>query len=426
MRRHGICSSIKKSETIQCVDGGLFIVLNDRQIICFAPSDWWGMNPSCTTHIMRRLAVNNKTMYVNPFSSDISAGIKKGIWTRLWRKIKSVLKVVRQPCKNLYVFSPAFFPMQGRPWIDWLNNQMLYIQFRILCKILGFKRPILWIENLRSADLIPWFDFRFLVYHVSDLFTQNKYTSNWKALEQREEKVLSCADLVVCVSDPLYKLQSSKHKDVHYVPHGVDYEKFRHAVESGDVLPELHNISHPIAGYFGTMTGNNDIDLLRYCAEHLPSVSFVFAGQITGGDYGELLKFPNVHYLGRLPYDKIPLLCAGFDVCMLQWRMSDWIRNCNPLKLQEYMASGRPIVSIPIREIENKYSHLISVAQTKEEYCSAIQWEIENDTSARSAARIEIARQHGWDYHVEEISQLIENGMRAKSEHCMSGCRDNP
>ncbi len=391
-------------------------MLQGYTIICFAPNDWWGMNPSCTTHIMRRLAKDNKVLFINPFSSDLGGGIRKGFAGRLKRKLKSLLKYFRQAEKNLYVFSPIFIPFQGNRVIDAMNNVWLKMQIRLIQKKLGGSKTLLWIENIRASDMIDWFSPEAIIYHVSDLFTQCKYTANKQMLENREKLVSERSDLAICVSKSLYQLKSSQHPNVHYMPHGVDFQKYREAADQSQTLEELRDIARPIVGYFGTMTANNDIELLLYCAKQLPEMSFVFAGQITGGDYSELLALPNVYHLGRMDYDKIPVLCAGFDVCMLQWKVTDWIRNCNPLKLQEYMASGRPIVSVPIREVEEKYSSLVSVADCKEDFCKAIVWELEHDTSERADARIEIARQHGWDQHVEQISELVSDVLRQKSE----------
>jgi glycosyltransferase involved in cell wall biosynthesis len=140
----------------------------------------------------------------------------------------------------------------------------------------------------------------------------------------------------------------------------------------------------------------------------------VFAGQITGGDYSELLQMPNVYHLGRLPYEKIPSLCAGFDVCMLQWKITEWIKHCNPLKLFEYMASGRPIVSVYIDEVVEKYSDVLSIANNKKKFCDAITWELHNDTTERRNTRIEIAEQHSWDSHIDKLSQIMMDTITAK------------
>jgi len=402
-------------------------MLENQDIICFGPTDWWSMNPSCTTHIMRRLAGRNKILYVNPFSSDLAGGpkMKKGLGVRIARKIKSLAKYIRRPADNLYVFSPVFLPVQGRWGIDAFNNALLKLQIKAVCRLTGLSNPILWVENIRAADVINDFGGCGLkLYYVSDLFSDDSYTTGRYSQHKREKSVSDTSDLIICVSRKLYELKSSEKDCAFYVPHGVDFDLFRQAAEKRERLEELAGIPRPVAGYFGTLTAYNDIELLLWCARNLPDVSFVLAGQITGGDYSELQRLDNVHFLGRWPYEKIPQLCASFDVCMLAWKMSRWIESCNPLKMFEYMASGKPIVSVAIKEAM-LYADVISIAHDKEEFCRAIRWELRNDTAERRRRRIEIAGNHNWDNQIEKISGLIIQAMAAKQEgekenlHCV-------
>jgi glycosyltransferase involved in cell wall biosynthesis len=389
-------------------------MIENFDIICFSPSDWWGMNPSSAMHIMKRLAEKNRILYINPFSSDL-LGEKKGMLKRIPRKVKSISKWMRNPQRNLFVFSPIFLPFHGIPFIDNLNNVLLRKQILSVCKLIGIKRPILWVENLRAADMLDWFDSRLIIYHVSDLFTESRYIVNKQKLQERENRVIDKSNLLICVSKSIHNVKSAKHANVHYLPHGVDYKLFREATEKRESAEEVIHIKRPIAGYFGTMTANNDIELIEWCARRLPEVSFVLAGQITSGDYSELSSISNVHLIGKIPYEKIPSLCASFNVCMLQWKMSKWIEYCNPLKMFEYMASGKPIVSVPIKEAM-KYSDIISIAYSKEQFAGAIRWELLNDTPERVRRRIAIAREHSWDNHIIEISQLIINTMATQGQ----------
>ncbi len=393
-------------------------MLERQDIICFGPSDWWAMNPSCTTHIMSHLVPANRVLYVNPFSSDLlgstGAGRRKGIPARVARKLRSLTQGLKSPAENLYVLSPLFLPIQGRPMTDGFNNMLLRVQLRGVCRHLRFESPILWLENARAADAISWFEPKRIVYHVSDLFANDRYMSNRQKQQAREARISQASDLLICVSRELYDLKRAQRDNVHYLPHGVDFDLFRRAAELKTPPPEIASIPKPIAGYFGTMSSSNDIEMMTYCARNLPQVSFVFVGQITGGDYSELGGLRNVHLLGRLPYEKIPHLCVHFDVCMLQWKMTEWIRNCNPLKMLEYMASGNPIVSVEINEAK-QYDDVLSIAGNKEEFCKAIEWELRNDTEARRNRRIEIASEHSWANHVERISELIEQTVPVKA-----------
>jgi len=392
-------------------------MLEGHSIICFAPSDWWAMNPSCTTHIMQHLSETNKILYINPFSSDVfgakKSGKKRGLRTRITRKFKSLIKLLKRVDKNLYVFSPFFIPVQGRPFVDSLNNFLLKLQIKTIGSVLKIKRPILWMENARAADTMEWFVPELVVYHVSDLFSSDGYTSNAQKQKAREALISQRSDLVICVSRELRDMKAKEKSNVHYIPHGVDYQLFRQAVNDQVLPEELREVPKPIIGYYGTMTANNDIAMMEYCASQLPHMSFVFGGQITTGDYSRLAAMDNVFLLGRIPYEKIPALCAGFDVCMLQWRMSEWIRKCNPLKMLEYMAAGKPIVSVEIEEA-CRHSDVISIAGSKEEFCQAIEWELHNDTEDRRKKRIAIAADHDWQRQVQRISEAIESAIAEK------------
>ena len=391
-------------------------MLKDQSIICFAPSDWWGMNPSCTTHIMKRLSVSNKILYINPFSSDLLGVTKtkrKGFAQRLWRKLKSMTKWLRRPESNLYVFSPLFLPIQGRKSIDMLNNRMLLWQIKLACRLAGISKPILWLENVRAADLLDFFQESVKIYHVSDLFCHDGYVGNKNIQQQRERQVATASDVIICVSKELYSMKEKDYKNVRYLPHGVDFELFQRAANERIVPDEIQNIPHPIAGYFGTLTGSNDISLWEHCAEQLTDVSFVLAGRITGGDYSRLQAMKNVYLLGHVPYEKIPALCASFDVCMLNWKISPWIRSCNPLKMFEYMASGKPIVSVAIQEAE-QYNDIISIAENQEEFCRLLGWELTHDTRQRIQKRMDVARQYDWQNNLSVLSAIIESEIKDK------------
>lgn len=360
--------------------------------------------------------MRNRIIHINPISSDL-LGIRarKGLYTRIVRKLRSFLKFFRQVNPNLYVLSPVFLPFQGNPVLDRINNIILKTQLTTVMFLLRMKKPLLWIDNVRAADFIKNFSWQLIVYHASDCFEECPYTNNKAKLKEREAYVSNNSDVIICVSKKLYEAKQNVKAKVHYLPHGVDFEFFRKAVEDHQTFDRIFQRSRFIAGYFGTLTAQNDIELLEYCAVNLPNVYFVFAGQITAGDYGKLSKMPNVIFLGRVPYKKIASLCATFDVCLLPWKMNKWIANCNPLKLFEYMASGKPIVSVPICEIVDKYSGIVSLAETKEEYCNAIVWELNNDTDERRCLRIETARKHSWDNHIQRLSHIISNAISAKN-----------
>ncbi|MHC4359218.1 MAG: glycosyltransferase [Planctomycetota bacterium] len=357
---------------------------------------------------MHSFACTNKIVYINPVSSDFMGIRGPGFYRRVLRKVKSILKFFRKADHNFYVLSSLFVPLHGLWFIDIFNNALLIIQLRLIMFFLKVKKPILWVENVRCADIMSRFRWEAIIYHISDRFDECPYTHNKEKLRQRERYVSRNSDLLICTSQQLYNLKRKEYDNVYYLPHGADFVLFRRAAENGRPLRELRHIEHPIAGYFGMLTAQNDIDLLTYCALALPEVNFVFVGHVTAGDYRQLKKQPNVTFFDKMPYEKMPQLCATFDVCLLPWKMTRWIVDCSPLKLFEYMAAGKPIVSVPIPEVADNYADLVSIAYTKEQFSRAIKWELENDSPERRRKRIAIAGANSWENHNKYLSGIIE------------------
>jgi hypothetical protein len=89
---------------------------------------------------------------------------------------------------------------------------------------------------------------------------------------------------------------------------------------------------------------------------------------------------------------------------IMPWNQNHWIDGCNPVKLKEYLATGRPIVSTPFRELD-RYMGLVRVAGDGESFSRAIE-DVLND-SGEAEARRDRARQQSW----ETQAALVMDGL---------------
>src|SRR5207237_10406354 len=76
---------------------------------------------------------------------------------------------------------------------------------------------------------------------------------------------------------------------------------------------------------------------------------------------------PHVHFLGPRPYDQLPRYGAGFDAAIIPYRLTRQVINANPIKLREYLAMGKPVVTVSTPEID-KYADVVRIAHTREEF----------------------------------------------------------
>ncbi len=179
---------------------------------------------------------------------------------------------------------------------------------------------------------------------------------------------------IVCISKSLmnqwekYGIDSTKM----FVAHdAVNINKFNNIISKSEARKQLRiNKSLSLVVYTGSLKSGKGVDVLIKCANRLPEISFL----IVGGEeeqikkFNILVKFKNVVFTGRVQPTKIPIYQAAADILTLPNTKGSVIDDVtSPLKLFEYMASGRPIVATDMPSIleilKNNYNALISPAE---------------------------------------------------------------
>ena len=81
---------------------------------------------------------------------------------------------------------------------------------------------------------------------------------------------------------------------------------------------------------------------------------------------------PNVHFLGGRPAERLGEYIQHFDVCTMPYVVDDYTKYIYPGKMHEYLASGNPVVSAPVRSVQ-EFKGVIEVAGDAEEWSKAIE-----------------------------------------------------
>jgi glycosyltransferase involved in cell wall biosynthesis len=132
----------------------------------------------------------------------------------------------------------------------------------------------------------------------------------------------------------------------------------------------MKHLPRPRVGFVGGIDIHTfDPDLFVRVATMMPETCFVLVGACSLPE--GWCDLPNVRFVGRVPYDEVAGYMGACDVLLMPWNGSDWIRACNPVKLKEYLAVGRPIVSTPFDELE-QYQGLVRVAKGPEAFAEAV------------------------------------------------------
>ncbi len=191
-----------------------------------------------------------------------------------------------------------------------------------------------------------------------------------------------------------------------YSPHGVDVALFERACDPLlEIAEGARNLKHPVVGFFGAIEAWVDLELLAFLGRARPDWTFLMIGRMEV-PIGDLARLPNFIFTGPKPYETLPTWAKAFDAAIIPFRQNELVRNVNPLKLREYLATGKPVVSVPMPEL-NRFAHCIELASTPEEFLQALERALSSDDEPKRLARRREVAGMSWDARVEEVLRIV-------------------
>jgi glycosyltransferase involved in cell wall biosynthesis len=163
-----------------------------------------------------------------------------------------------------------------------------------------------------------------------------------------EYELISRSDVVFTSNHSIYESKKTNHHNIHPFPNSIDLNHFSHARMTVSEPLDQARIPHPRIGFYGGMEKNFNFDLLAQMADLRPEFQFVMLGPIDL-DPSKLPLRSNIYYLGKKNYEEIPLYMAGWDAGIIPFTVK------NP-KTAEYLAAGKPVVSIALNEVIHPYA----------------------------------------------------------------------
>lgn len=393
--------------------------------LVFAPNPWRDLWRN-RQQIFSRLAARHRVLYVEPARASLAD------WRRgrvSWQEVRG--PAVAQERPNLWLYRiPALLPTRATGGLfDRAADLVLAAQLRRNLRRLDFlpsdinrypltvpHYPLLWLY--RPAHW-RWaahsFPHSLLVYHITDDYAAFGHLSDAQraALLAEERALLAEADLTIVTAPRLLEIKAPFARRIELIPNGVDAAAFRRAAAaSRPAISHLPPATPPRLGYSGHVSARLDLALLRAIALARPDWQLTFAGSEwdagCADDLAALKALPNVQFLGLLPVEKVPSFIAGCDVCLIPYRVNDETRAISSLKLYEYLAAGRPVVSARVPAAEEHVNVVRLADATVASWLRQIDAALaEWDDPAPAAARQAVAQQNTWDERVARIETVL-------------------
>ncbi|HWN98037.1 MAG TPA: glycosyltransferase, partial [Blastocatellia bacterium] len=253
--------------------------------------------------------------------------------------------------------------------------------------------PFWWPLVNRARDEFAWP----IIYDCMDHHAG--FSTNQPEMVIEEASLLSSADLVV-VSSSVLEIDARKHNpNVLLLRNACDYEHFTNATARAPA-------SRPVIGYYGAIADWFDSGLVADLAEKRTDWDFVLVGSTFTADVSRLSKLPNVFLPGEKPYSEIPDWLESFDVAIIPFKRIPLTEATNPVKAYEILASGKPLVSVPIPEMV-PLQPLVRLASTAEQFEKEISAALAEHDPTAIEARREFAAENTWEKRFETLAPAV-------------------
>ena len=216
---------------------------------------------------------------------------------------------------------------------------------------------------------------------------------------------------VVVTADVLRQDVESHRGDERMVfsSNGVDYDFFRNFDENYEYEPEFQHIidiGKPVICYYGALAKWFDYDLLKKIAATDKYSIVLFGIKYDESFDRNLNDEKNIYFMGPRDYKILKNYARKADILTIPFKINDITRATSPVKIFEYMALKKPIVTTDMNECR-KYSSVL-IGKTHEDFLAKLDraMELRNDSGYMSLLDKE-ARKNDWSMKAKAIVDML-------------------
>nr|WP_319540135.1 glycosyltransferase family 4 protein [uncultured Methanospirillum sp.] len=335
------------------------------KILIIQDTDWIRRNPYQHTHLAERLVQKGHEIRVIDYEILWKDEGKKELLSK--REVHHVSRIF--PDVNIMVIRP---PILKISILDYFSMVFTY-RSEINRQIKEFKPDLIWGNDIlttflayraakknRISTLFYSIDIDYRLIPQKILQPIGKLIESWN---------IRNADLVLSINEGLreYTIRmGANFNRTDVIRAGIDLERYDSSKFSGDEIRKQYGIAKDdiiifFMGWLYHFSGLKEVaEGLPGIKDQFPQLKLFIVGD--GDAYEDLKKTrTNLHLeenmilVGKQPFSKIPSFIAAADICLLPAYVNEIMHDIVPIKMYEYLAMGKPIVSTKLYGVMKEF-----------------------------------------------------------------------
>lgn len=390
-------------------------------IICITQTSWKGDFQKAVVQLMTELSARHRVLFVDYFYTvkDFAKGVvgQQDVPVKEIMHLSNPLK--KMPVANggeLFLWTPPLMIplnwLSAKPHdqlLHW-NTDRLIANLRGVMRQLSIHRPLIInaYNPVVGLPLLGKLNECATIYYCFDEITA---AGSWMSRhgERYEEAFLRRVDAVVTTSETLRQAKSLIQPQTFCVKNGANFDLFNKARQLASQQPP----QKPIVGYLGSADNRINIDLVEYCVRTMPDVEFQFIGEVHEPELPRRLEtYANVTFIPPHQPADLPPILAKLSVGIIPFVCNAHTYTIYPLKINEYLAAGLPVVSTSFSILDD-FGTIIELANTPDAFASALRRALSDTSEERIQQRVTMAQANSWEQRAHEFEAVIQQVPKA-------------
>ena len=236
-------------------------------------------------------------------------------------------------------------------------NDRLYLLSLFMVKhidkiLSGCREVVIMMTWTRHIDILSKIRHDILIYDYVDEINLFYYYD--KQMEYGHRFLMQNANFTLATSDRLYAKAKDCAKKALLCENAGDYAFFSNIAgcETNPLIADTVIKYDAVIGYYGCLAYWFDYETVLLAAERQTNWLFVLVGHDFDGTGACLLKskLSNILYIQAQPYKELPSFLKAFDIAIVPFLINEITNAVSPVKIFEYMAAGKPVLSSDMPE----------------------------------------------------------------------------
>ena len=359
----------------------------------------WDSIQSVPQHLASQFSKKYNVIYVSPLQFQVSNNKAK--------HFSNILKLTKKiNDEGMLLLQFPFLPCWKFNFLRNFNHYLWAKAVNLFLLNNKISIDILWLNSPEQLSFFNKFSFKLVTYHCLD---ENE--SFYAPFKYTEPIIFKNSDLVIATAPLLVEKALKYNNNVHLIPNGAELDHFRSVLEKKFKIPnDISHLKKPIIGYIGTVADWMDYEILEHIYDKL-NVTIVLIGPVESSKAISMEKQGKIVLLNRKPYKELPAYLYHFDLCIIPFIDNELTRAVDPIKIYEYLAAGKEVVSTPLPPLK-RFSKFIDLESDPKLFCDAVNRIIENPTSLEKSKTLSLEMEnHSWKARAENIMNIFEENL---------------